>query len=152
MLVLAQHFIRKYNDRNAAQISEHISSEVLALLEAYSWPGNVRELENIMKRLSLSASMSGVITAEDFQSLSEFRDIVRVESRPTRITMVSPTRKLNRISGRKEAQTCRCTKRLNQYQEVLDGKGGNLAAAARELKIPRTTLRKRLIALQNRCD
>ena len=152
MLVLAQHFIRKYNDRNAAQISEHISSEVLALLEAYSWPGNVRELENIMKRLSLSASMSGVITAEDFQSLSEFRDIVRVESRPTRITMVSPTRKLNRISGRKEAQTCRCTERLNQYQEVLDGKGGNLAAAARELKIPRTTLRKRLIALQNRCD
>ena len=50
ILPLAQHFIRKYNEENARQVSEHIAPEVLALFEAYSWPGNVRELENAIER------------------------------------------------------------------------------------------------------
>jgi DNA-binding NtrC family response regulator len=49
-LPLAQHFIRKYNEENGRDVSEHIAPEVLALLEAYSWPGNVRELENAIER------------------------------------------------------------------------------------------------------
>jgi DNA-binding NtrC family response regulator len=50
ILALAQHFIRKYNEENGRQVSEHIAPDVLALLEAYSWPGNVRELENAVER------------------------------------------------------------------------------------------------------
>jgi two-component system response regulator AtoC len=50
ILTLAQHFISKYNEENARQVSEQIAPEVLALLEAYSWPGNVRELENTIER------------------------------------------------------------------------------------------------------
>ncbi|MGB8510099.1 MAG: sigma-54 dependent transcriptional regulator [Pyrinomonadaceae bacterium] len=50
ILPLAQHFIRKYNEENARQISENLPPEVLALLEAYTWPGNVRELENVIER------------------------------------------------------------------------------------------------------
>jgi DNA-binding NtrC family response regulator len=50
VLPLAQHFIRKYNEENGRQISEHIAPEVLSLLENYSWPGNVRELENAIER------------------------------------------------------------------------------------------------------
>ena len=50
ILPLAQHFIRKYNEENARQVSEQIRPEVLALLEGYSWPGNVRELENAIER------------------------------------------------------------------------------------------------------
>ncbi|MGH9882533.1 MAG: sigma-54 interaction domain-containing protein, partial [Pyrinomonadaceae bacterium] len=50
ILPLAQHFIRKYNEENGRQVSEHIAPEVLALLEGYSWPGNVRELENAVER------------------------------------------------------------------------------------------------------
>ena len=53
VLLLAQHFIRKYNDKNSSKISERISPEVLNALEAYSWPGNVRELENIINRMAL---------------------------------------------------------------------------------------------------
>ena len=71
ILALAEHFIRKYNDKNSAKVSERISSEVLAVLEAYSWPGNVRELENIIKRLALSASTMGVITEADLQTVPE---------------------------------------------------------------------------------
>ncbi|HEX8845049.1 MAG TPA: sigma-54 dependent transcriptional regulator [Pyrinomonadaceae bacterium] len=50
ILLLAQHFIQKYNEENGRQVSENIRPEVLALLEAYSWPGNVRELENAIER------------------------------------------------------------------------------------------------------
>jgi transcriptional regulator with GAF, ATPase, and Fis domain len=152
ILALTQHFIGKYNDRNSVRVSEAISPQVLGVLEAYKWPGNVRELENIIKRVCINASAVGVITAEDFRLFSEFRDIFREEPQPSIIPIVSPLRKLNHVSGTKEPQSCRCTERLNQYQEVLDGTGGNLSAAARRLKIPRTTLRKRLIALHKRCQ
>jgi DNA-binding NtrC family response regulator len=50
ILPLAQSFIRKYNEENGREISEHFTPEVLALLESYSWPGNVRELENTIER------------------------------------------------------------------------------------------------------
>jgi DNA-binding NtrC family response regulator len=50
ILPLAQHFVRKYNEENGRQVSEHINPEVLSLLEGYSWPGNVRELENAIER------------------------------------------------------------------------------------------------------
>lgn len=50
ILPLAQHFIRKYNAENNRQVSETLSPEVLALLEAHPFPGNVRELENIIER------------------------------------------------------------------------------------------------------
>lgn len=50
ILPLAQHFIRKYAEENGRQMSDTVSPEVLALLEAYPFPGNVRELENIIER------------------------------------------------------------------------------------------------------
>ncbi len=50
ILPLAQHFVRKYNEENGRQVSEHVNPEVLSLLENYSWPGNVRELENAIER------------------------------------------------------------------------------------------------------
>ena len=50
VLLLAQHFINKYNKENQRNISEEIKPEVLAALEAYYWPGNVRELEHTIER------------------------------------------------------------------------------------------------------
>jgi len=50
ILPLAQHFIRKYAEENGREMSDTVSPEVLALLEAYPFPGNVRELENIIER------------------------------------------------------------------------------------------------------
>lgn len=145
---LAQHFIRNYNDKNAAKVSEVLIADVLRVLESYSWPGNVRELENIIKRLSLNASTQGGITEADLELIPEFRNI----SEPlTTMTMESPSRKLNCMSGGKVSSYCWCNEQLDQYRRVLKEASGNLAAAARELDMPRTTLRKRLISLQRRC-
>ena len=153
ILALAEHFIRKYNDKNSAKVSERISSEVVAVLEAYSWPGNVRELENIIKRLALSASIEGGITRAHLHRVPEFDQLAN-ETAPICLGEEHQvSRKLNRISGRRnEPPVCRCKEELlNEYQSLVDEVDGNLAEAARRLKIPRTTLRKRIVSLQNKC-
>ncbi|MBI1763186.1 MAG: sigma-54-dependent Fis family transcriptional regulator [Acidobacteria bacterium] len=55
ILLLAQHFIRKYNAENGRNLPEQLSPEVLRLLEAYPWPGNVRELESAIERAVIVA-------------------------------------------------------------------------------------------------
>jgi len=47
--LLADHFIRKYNQRFGKRISG-VSAEAHAALEDYRWPGNVRELQNVVER------------------------------------------------------------------------------------------------------
>ena len=47
--VLANHFLKKYNDRLHKQIGG-ISAEAMDMLKKYDYPGNVRELENIIER------------------------------------------------------------------------------------------------------
>ena len=121
---------------------------MLAALESYSWPGNVRELENIIKRLALSASEDGAITEPDLQKVPELED-VRLARLPA-IGLSQVSRKLNCISRRTDSKPFQ-NEQLNQYRELLDKTGGNLAEAARRLNIKRTTLRKRIISLQEKC-
>lgn len=151
---LAQHFIRKYNEKNSTQISEHISSDVLVSFETYSWPGNVRELENIIKRLALNAAERRVITQADMANIHEL-------SQPPESYGASDgksdkefevPRQPNCLStGKYGISRCRCSEELDRYRSCLDQAEGNLAAAARGLGIPRTTLRKRMKILRTKC-
>ena len=47
--LLAEHFLAKYNEQMAKEITG-ISHEAMALLMEHSWPGNIRELENVLER------------------------------------------------------------------------------------------------------
>ncbi|HWN82685.1 MAG TPA: sigma-54 dependent transcriptional regulator [Candidatus Udaeobacter sp.] len=47
--ILADHFIRRYAQRNHRTISG-MTKEAMEQLVTYSWPGNVRELENTIER------------------------------------------------------------------------------------------------------
>lgn len=47
--LLANHFLKKYNERLGKNISA-ISAEAMEMLKKYEYPGNVRELENIVER------------------------------------------------------------------------------------------------------
>jgi len=49
IVVLAQHFLKKYGDENGRPNLELSSESVQSLLD-YDWPGNVRELENVIER------------------------------------------------------------------------------------------------------
>lgn len=52
ILLLAEHFIQKYNNFNDKQVKK-LSSPTVEILIRYHWPGNVRELENCMERAVL---------------------------------------------------------------------------------------------------
>jgi Nif-specific regulatory protein len=52
ILLLADHFIEKYNRQNNRTV-KRISTPAIDLLMNYHWPGNVRELENCIERAIL---------------------------------------------------------------------------------------------------
>lgn len=49
VMLLANFFLQKFNERNNKQIVG-FSSEAIEVMSRYSWPGNVRELENAVER------------------------------------------------------------------------------------------------------
>ena len=49
IVILANHFLNKYNSKLDKNISE-ITDEAMSILKKYNYPGNVRELENILER------------------------------------------------------------------------------------------------------
>jgi transcriptional regulator with PAS, ATPase and Fis domain len=154
---LAKHFLRKYNRNASAAVSETIPVEVLASLQSYSWPGNVRELENIIKRLAVSATYEGgAIKGSLLQRVHELQEYLEVTPAVDDVSdgHYQVTRKANCISGKSnDSVRCRCgVDQLGEYRQLLKEAQGNLAAVARQLNIPRTTLRHRLIALRRKCS
>jgi transcriptional regulator with AAA-type ATPase domain len=97
--------------------TRELSPEALARLAAYPWPGNARELRNI-----LSAALAA--------------------SAGTRIEAVDVDRALARFG----AAGAGAGPSRDALQQTVDHCGGNLAAAARVLGLPRSTLRDRLRA------
>ena len=59
ILLLADHFVEKYAEKNDKDI-QRISTPAIDLLSSYHWPGNVRELENVIERAAV-LSVDGVI-------------------------------------------------------------------------------------------
>jgi len=59
ILLLAEHFLEKYNKKNERSIYR-ISTSAIDLLIQYHWPGNVRELENCMERAVLICEESSI--------------------------------------------------------------------------------------------
>jgi two-component system response regulator PilR (NtrC family) len=58
--LLANHFLKKYNDRLGKNIGG-ISQEAMEMLKKYDYPGNVRELENIIERTVALESGSTIL-------------------------------------------------------------------------------------------
>jgi transcriptional regulator with PAS, ATPase and Fis domain len=153
LLELSQHFIRRYNEKSASNLSEHVPGEVLEVLESYPWPGNVRELENVIKRMALYSSNEGSLSLESLAHVPELHQTIDTDPL---INISEPqlpilARKLNFISKKSSNGYCNCTDRLNLFSEVINDVGGNIAKAARQLNIPRTTFRKQLASLKKRC-
>ena len=63
ILLLMEHFIKKYNLKNNKNV-KGITPQANDLLMRHRWPGNVRELENLIER-AIVLSSSDVIDAPD---------------------------------------------------------------------------------------
>jgi DNA-binding NtrC family response regulator len=134
ILPLAQHFIRKYNEENGRQITEHLSPEVLSLLESYHFPGNVRELENIIERAVVIATTDEITV-----------DCLRPEVRDPELA----ARMIQQTEG--ASGDIDIARGVNFYEEVkrfeidlilraLEQTGGHQSRAARLLGLNATTL------------
>jgi transcriptional regulator with PAS, ATPase and Fis domain len=95
-----------------------LSNASIEALRAYSWPGNVRELRNTLYR---AAAMSS----------QQILNVPQFEFPPVPAKLKGRSFKLDQLSNAK-------------IEEILFLHRGNVAAAARELGVPRTSLRDRL--------
>ena len=138
ILPLTQYFIRKYNAENGREISEHISPEVLSLLENYYYPGNVRELENIIERAVVIAP-TDEITVEclrpEVRNPEAAREMLRDSEGVS--SEIDITRGVNFYDEVRKFET-------DLIRRALEQTGGHQSRAARLLGLNATTLNSKI--------
>jgi len=122
--VLANHFVRKYCEKNKVD-AKTLTPEALEALENYDWPGNVRELENCIERAVLF-SRAGEIGADDFPAkvIEGKQGTIISEDKP-------------------ETPTLESIEKAYIYY-IMDQAKGKKAKAARLLGIDNSTLYRKL--------
>lgn len=118
--LLIKHFLDISQEENDIKITR-IEPEVLKFLQEYNYPGNIRELKSIIDRMVV-LSCDGVINKDGIPILFNiYKD-----------NNSSLENKFNKITSLKDYKN----KTESQYlQWVLNQTGGNVAEAARQLKI-----------------
>ena len=119
--LLVNHFLKRMSLKLKKSI-EGVCPNAMALLKGYSFPGNVRELENMLERASILCK----------GNLLEQTDIA----------LAMPS-----VEGVEEASILpRSLEEIerNAIQESLEHCAGNVARAARELKIGRATMWRKM--------
>ncbi|HAA02542.1 MAG TPA: sigma-54-dependent Fis family transcriptional regulator [Syntrophobacteraceae bacterium] len=119
VLLLAQHFIDKYNQIHGRTIGR-TASDALNRLQSYSWPGNVRELENVIQR--------AVLIAVGSELSSEYLLFDQDSTQPQTAMALMPLEEMERL----------------MIGKALDSVQGNRTRAAEILGISVRTLRNKL--------
>jgi transcriptional regulator with PAS, ATPase and Fis domain len=136
--LLVQHFLFKVWPEVALKGPAKITREAMECLCSYPWPGNVRQLENELTNLSFRAEDSIITKALVESELHR----TSLSEAPSGTGPEAET--LNSFIRSQEHQ------RLAFIEGVIDMERGNVAAAARRLNIPRSTLLKMRGRLSNR--
>ena len=113
--LLARHFLTRCA-RSLRKSVQGFSPDALALLSAYGWPGNVRELENSIERAT-NLAMGELIQAVDLPLEARQRS-------PARLHEPQPVQDLS-------------SHEMNAIVAALQGTGGNIRLAARQLNVSR---------------
>jgi transcriptional regulator with PAS, ATPase and Fis domain len=117
VLLLAHHFVRKYNQLYGQRA--RLTDSGLKALREYTWPGNVRQLQHMVERLTILAPS------------------YRIDEPAVREAIAST--ELREHAGETLAGT-----EMDQIRKVLAATGGNKTRAARILGIERKTLYRKL--------
>jgi DNA-binding NtrC family response regulator len=112
-------------------VAVEFSPEAVAALRAYDWPGNVRELRNFVERVSLGRSDGSLRIGAEAVAL------LRPAGRGAAAAAL----------GEKSYPELLADFERTTLRAALDRSGGNIAAAARLLRMDRGNLHRRLKAL-----
>jgi len=127
ILLLADHFLKKLGEE-LGKPNIQFSRKALDLLYNYPWPGNVRELENVIQR--------GLVLT-DGQTFSERELPIFIQSYGSDETKI----KQNSIFQESPDSIVSFEKiKENAVRQALKNTDGNIAEAAKKLKIGRATL------------
>ena len=122
--LLADYFLRKYA-KSAGKSIGGLSNATLRVLREYDWPGNVRELENAIEHAILLETTDVLQVHNLPDQLSSFAS---VQSAPP-----APTAALSLEEAERQA-----------IVRALEATENNIAEAARDLGMGRTTLYRKL--------
>jgi transcriptional regulator with GAF, ATPase, and Fis domain len=122
--VLVSHFIAKFNKQMGRNV-QGITDRVLEIIENYHWPGNIRELANAIEHAFVHAKGA----------------LIHPEDLPQSIVNVPEARPSGRSSRREK--TLNYVERQFIVKE-LEAAGWNRTAAAKRLRMSRTTLWRKM--------
>ena len=154
--LLINVLLNRLSNESSPTSTLRFDSEALKLLRNYDWPGNVRELENIVERLALTVGNKGTISGPDVRSdlesngLGAPNNYQESKSSPNALEEVIISRRLRCLIGNVESLDQCERQELEMYLRRVSDVGGNLAEAARQLKIKRTTLHMRIKRLRRK--
>lgn len=157
--LLINMLLSRLSDESRRTCALRFDSEALKLLRNHGWPGNVRELENIIERLALTLGEKGIISGADVRSDLELNGLAGPNSSEESkspaangLEEVIISRRFKSLTGN-VASVDQCKRQeLEMYLRQISEVGGNLAEAARQLKIKRTTLHMRIKKLRRMTD
>ncbi|RNB77539.1 PAS domain-containing protein [Brevibacillus panacihumi] len=124
ILMLANHFMRKFETSKPAPAALALSPAVQDGLQRYWWPGNIRELENMIARACVFAK--GDTLGPDL-----FPDNLFAREAPVPTRLHEPVHSLDETEK-------------NQIRSVLLEADGNKSTAAKMLGISRSTLYQKM--------
>ncbi len=154
--LLINILLKRLSEESKVKTPLRFDSEALKLLRNHPWPGNVRELENVIERMTLTVGGKGVICGADVRLDLEFNGLVdttscqRAEPAPNELKEVLISRRLKSLNGNIASVGQGKRQELEMYLRQVADVGGNLAEAARQLRIKRTTLYMRIKRLRRR--
>ncbi len=130
---LAEHFVQKFAPRVGKDV-RGLDAAAQTELQAYAWPGNVRELENVIER-GIILARGTLLTPADL----DFGRRGPPPPRPAPIATEAPTTESGRTFYKRHSD-----QEKGEIVSAIDRSDGNIAHAARELGINRSTLYYRM--------
>ncbi|MBD3332677.1 response regulator [candidate division GN15 bacterium] len=127
--LLAKHFLRLHTSRESSP-PKLIDDGAMDILVRHHWPGNVRQLANQVRSL-VDKTDSDIILADDVQRLLGFEPLAGTDC-------------VGASTGLREREMAF---RRSCIMDALRETNGNIAAAARLLKVDRANLRRWIVDL-----
>lgn len=136
ILPMAGYFLSAFARRYGRSLT--LSPEAESILQSYAWPGNVRELRNIMQEVAVTCTER--LVRPEHLSLA-VTGAVQPAADPLELNLGEDGRDYHDIMREMEAKVIKA---------AVDRCGGNMAAAARLLRMDRSTIFRKIRELGRR--